>query len=137
MMAQLATRLPFEAPASLVERELDRRIEAFVERLAEQGVDPRQAGIDWDRLRESQQNAAREAVAGTLVLDEVARRERIEVGEDEIAREVDRYAERTQRTPAAVRAALEKDGGLARVAVGLRREKSFDFVKAHARIEGQ
>jgi trigger factor len=135
LLAALAGRLPFEAPASLVERELDRRIEAFAQRLMEQGIDPRQAGIDWERFRESQQAAAREGVAGTLVLDEVARRERIEIGEDELAREIERYAERTQRTPAAVRAALEKDGGLARVAAGLRREKSIDFIKAHARID--
>ena len=32
--------------------------------------------------------------------------------DDEVEREIGRYAERTGRTPAAVRAALEKEGGL-------------------------
>jgi hypothetical protein len=47
---------------------------------------------------------------------------------------VARYAERTGRTPAAVRAALEKEGGLSRVSAGLRREKAVEFVLGRATI---
>lgn len=137
LMKQLAARLPFEVPASLVERELDRRVEEFARRLIDQGVDPRQAGIDWQAFREGQRAAAREAVAGAIVLDEVARREVLTVGEADIEREIQRYAERTARTPAAVRAALEKEGGLSRISGGLRREKSIDFLMARATIAAQ
>ena len=136
LMKQLAARVPFEVPASLVEREIDRRLEDFARRLIDQNVDPRQAGIDWAAFRESQRDVAREAVAAALALDEVTRRERLEVTEDEAEREVSRYAERTGRTPAAVRAALEKEGGLSRVYAGLRREKSIDFVMSRATIAG-
>ena len=134
LMKQLATRLPFEVPASLVAREVDRRLEDFARRLMDQQIDPRQAGIDWNAFRESQRAVAREAVAAALVLDELTRREQLDVTDDEVEREVGRYAERTGRTPAAVRAALEKDGGLSRVSAGLRREKSIDFVTARATI---
>ena len=135
-MKQLATRLPFDAPDSLVEREVDRRVEEFAHRLMDQQIDPRQAGIDWNAFRESQHEVARESVAAALVLQEVTRRERIDVTGDEVDREVERYAERTGRTTAAVRAALEKEGGLSRVAAGLRREKSIDFVMSRATIAG-
>jgi trigger factor len=135
-MKQLAARVPFEVPASLVEREIDRRLEDFARRLIDQNVDPRQAGIDWAAFRESQRDVAREAVAAALALDEVTRRERLDVTEEEAEREVSRYAERTGRTPAAVRAALEKEGGLSRVYAGLRREKSIDFVMSRATIAG-
>jgi hypothetical protein len=64
----------------------------------------------------------------------VTRREKLEVGHEPIEREVGRYAERTGRTPAAVRAGLEKEGGMSRVHAGLRREKAIDFVKARATI---
>jgi trigger factor len=134
LMKQLAARVPFEVPASLIERELDRRIEDFARRLVDQNIDPRQAGIDWPAFRESQGAAAREAVAGAIVLDEVARREGLEVGEADVEREIERYAERSGRTPAATRAALEKEGNLSRVAGGLRREKSIDFLLARATI---
>jgi trigger factor len=136
LMKQLAARLPFEAPASLVERELDRRLEDFARRLIDQNIDPRQAGIDWNAFRDSQREVAREAVASALVLEEVTRREGLAVSDEEVNREVERHAERTGRTPAAVRAALEKEGGLSRVAAGLRREKSIDFVMARATIGG-
>jgi trigger factor len=136
LMKQLAARVPFEVPASMIDREVDRRLEDFARRLIDQNVDPRQAGIDWNAFRESQRGVAREAVAAALVLDEVIRREQLEVTEEEIEREVGKYAERTGRTPAAVRAALEKEGGLSRVYAGLRREKSIDFVMARATIGG-
>src|SRR5262245_21627397 len=135
LMKQLAPRVPFEVPASLVEREIDRRIEDFARRLMDQGVDPRQAGIDWNAFRESQSEVARSTVAAALVLDEVTRREQIAVSDEEVEREVATYAERTGRTPAAVRAALEKEGGLSRIAAGLRREKSIDFVMSRAKIQ--
>ena len=134
LMKQLASRVPFEVPPSLIERELDRRIEDFAQRLMQQQVDPRQAGIDWNQFRESQREVAREAVAGALYLDEVARREGLDATATEIDEEIGRYAERTGRTPPAVRAALEKEGGLSRVSTGLRREKSIDFLMARATL---
>jgi trigger factor len=134
LMKQLATRLPFEAPPSMVEREVDRRLEEFARRLIDQQIDPRQAGIDWNAFRESQREVAREGVAAALVLDAIIRREHIEVSDDEVEREVARYAERTGRTPAAVRAALEKEGGLSRVSAGLRREKAVEFVLGRANV---
>jgi trigger factor len=137
LMKQLSLRVPFEVPPSLLEREIDRRIEDFAHRLIEQNIDPRQAGIDWTAFRESQHDTAREAVAGAIVLDEVARREQLQVTEEEIEGEIGRYAERSGRAPAAVRAGLEKEGGLSRVAIGLRREKSIDFLLARATITGE
>jgi trigger factor len=136
LMKQLATRLPFDVPASMVDREVDRRLEDFARRLIDQNVDPRTAGIDWNAFRESQREVAREAVAAALVLDELTRREQLDVTDEEVEREVERYAERSGRTPAAVRAALEKEGGLSRVYAGLRREKAIDFVLARATIAG-
>ena len=137
LMKQLAARVPFDIPAALVDREIDRRLEDFAGRLMQQNIDPRQAGIDWNAFRESQRGPAREAVAGALVLDEVARKESLEVSEAEIEQEIARYGERTGRTPAAVRASLEKEGGISRIYAGLRREKSVDYIMARATIAGE
>jgi trigger factor len=137
LMKQLAARVPFDVPASLIEREIDRRLEDFARRLIDQNIDPRQAGIDWDAFRESQREPAREAMASAIVLDEIARREQLQVTEEEIEHEIARYGERTGQAAAAVRAALEKEGGLSRVYAGLRREKSIDFVMARATIAGE
>jgi trigger factor len=135
LLKQLAARVPFEPPEVLVNRDVDRRVEEFVRRLIEQQLDPRRANIDWEEFRKSQREPAAEAVKSALVLDEVARREALGVTEDEVAREIARFAERTGRTPSAVRAQIEKEGGMARVSTGLRREKAVDFLLACATIE--
>jgi FKBP-type peptidyl-prolyl cis-trans isomerase (trigger factor) len=103
----------------------------------DQNVDPRQASIDWGAFRDSQREPAREAVASALVLDEIARRESLDPTEADVQQEIDRYAERTGRAAAAVRAGLEKEGGLSRVYAGLRREKAVDFATARATITGE
>jgi trigger factor len=136
LLKQLAGWVTFTVPESLIERELDRRIEDFARRLMEQGVDPRKADIDWAAFRQAQQEPARDAVASALVLDEVAQREGLSVSESEIEAELSRFGERTGRTTAAVRAQLEKDGGISRLATGLRREKAVDFLRSRATIVG-
>jgi trigger factor len=134
LMKQLASRVTFTVPESLVEREGERRLEEFAGRLMEQGIDPRTANLDWRAFRDSQREPAREAVAGALVLDEIARRERIEVTTADVDREIERWAERSGRTPAAMRAAFEKEGGLSRLYTGLRREKAIDLAMSRATI---
>ena len=135
LMKQLATRVTFEVPQALLEREIDRRVEEFVRRLIDQQIDPMKTNINWEDFREKQREAAAEAVRGALVLDEVARRESVAVSRDEIEAEVAKYAERTGRTPAAVRARLEKEGGIGRLYSGLRRERAIDFLLSRATID--
>ena len=134
LLKQLAARVEFDVPASLVDREVDRRVEEFVRRLIEQQIDPMRTNINWEEFRERQKDAASEAVKSALVLDEVARRESLAAAEDEVEAEVQRYAERTGRSAAAVRARLEKEGGLGRVHSGLRREKTVNFLMSKATV---
>ncbi len=132
LLNQLASRVTFNLPASLLDREIDRRMEEFVRRLIDQQIDPMKVNINWEEFREKQREPAAEAVRGALALDEVARRERIAVSDDEINAEVERYAERSGRAAAAVRAKLEKEGGIARLYSGLRREKTVEFLLSKA-----
>jgi trigger factor len=134
VLKQLSDRVTFELPPSLVDREMDRRIEEFASRLVQQNVDPRQAGIDWGQFRESQREPARASVASALALDEIARREGLAVSAEDVDKEIERFAARAGRTPAALRAQLEKEGSVARLATGLRREKAVDLVLSRARI---
>jgi trigger factor len=134
LLRQLAARVTFDVPDALIDREIERRTEEFVRRLMDQGVDPRQANIDWQAFRDNQREPARENVASALVLDEVARRENLAVESDAVDAEIEKYAAATGRTSQAVRARLEKDGGISRLYMGLRREKAVDFLRARATI---
>jgi len=136
LLKQLSERVTFELPPSMVEREMERRLEEFVRQLMAQNVDPRQAGIDWSQFREAQREPARAAVASALVLDEIARREAIGVAPEEVDKEIERFALGAGRTPAALRAQLEKEGGVARLITGLRREKAVDLALSRAQMGG-
>ena len=69
-----------------------------------------------------------------LVLDEIARRDGLTATDEEMDAEIERYAERSGRTGVAVRARLEKEGGLARLYTGLRREKTMEFLLSKATV---
>lgn len=134
LLKQVAKRLPFPVPAALVDREIDRRVEDFARRLMSQQIDPRRANIDWAAFRQGQREPAQESVASALVLDQVARSENITVTEADLERELERYAERTGLTPAAVKARLEQEDGLGRMQVGLRRESTVNAVLGRVRV---
>jgi trigger factor len=134
LLRQLAARVIVDVPDSLVERELERRTEEFARRLMDQQIDPRRANINWEQFRDSQREASRESVKSALVLDEIARRENITVTAEELDKDIAQFAERNGRTPASVRARLEKEGALAGLTAGLRREKTIELVLGRANV---
>jgi trigger factor len=136
LLKQLAKRLPFPVPGALVDREVDRRVEEFARRLMSQQIDPRRTNIDWASFRQGQREPAQESVASALVLDQIARRDSIEVTPADLDAEVERYAERAGLTAAAVQARLEQEDGLGRMQVGMRREKAVNAVLGRVQVVG-
>ena len=134
LLKQLAKRLPFPVPGALIDREIDRRVEDFARRLMSQQIDPRRANIDWAAFRLGQREPAQESVASALVLDQVARTDSITVSDADLAQELDRYAERSGLTPAAVKARLEQEDGLGRMQIGLRREMTVNAVLGRVQV---
>ena len=133
LLQVLGSRLKV-APEVLVDAEIDRRLEEFVRRLVEQGLDPMQVGVDWREFRERQREAAAQTVKSTLVIDEIARRESIEATEADLEAEIEKFAERAERAPAAIRARLEKEGALDRLRAGIVREKTMAWLIEHATV---
>jgi len=56
------------------------------------------------------------------------------VTDEDLDQEVTRHAERLGQTPAALRAQIDKDNGLAALAEGLRREKTVELLLSRATI---
>lgn len=134
LLRTLSSRIPGEVPNALVERETERRLEDLIRRLMEQGIDPMKADIDWKEFRERQKAGAEESVKSTLVLDEIAKREKITATDEDVDAEIAKFAERSGHTPAAVRARLEKEDGLDRIRAGIQREKTMNFLLDKAEI---
>ena len=112
LVEALVARAGFEVPEALVERHMTARTENLARGLAYQGIDPRKVGVNWNEYRESTRDDSLKAARADILLDEIARRENIEVLESEIDAELARIAERAGRSKEAVRAQLAKDGEL-------------------------
>ena len=122
-------RNEFEVPESLVERQIDLRLERGLRALAAQGMKMEDLKkMDLPRLRAGQRDQALQDVKSSLLLDRVAELEKIEVSEEELNRELEALAKQTKQTSEAVRARLTQDGGLDRIRNRIRSEKTLDFL---------
>lgn len=135
LVEALVARAGFEVPEALVERHMTARAENLVRGLAFQGIDPRKVGVNWKEYRESTREDSVRAARADILLDEIARREGVEVMDSEIDAEVARLAERSGRSKEALRAQLVKEGDLSGLASRIREEKILDLLKANASIE--
>lgn len=136
LLEQLAGRMTGEVPEGMVAREVDRRVEEFARRLMDQGVDPREAAINWEEFRGQQQEPAVATVKSVLVLDEIAKREGLEVSEEELDADISGYATRAGRTLAEVKAQLAQQDQLDQIRTGLLREKAVSHAMSRATIAG-
>jgi trigger factor len=129
LVAELVKRNEFEVPESLVERQIDLRLERGLRALAAQGMKMEDLKkMDLPRLRAGQRDQALQDVKSSLLLDRVAELEKIEVSEEELNRELEALAKQTKQTSEAVRARLTQDGGLDRIRNRIRSEKTLDFL---------
>ena len=123
----------FPVPEAYVERQIEALVESYLARLAAEGVDLKTVRIDWERVRNAQRERAIREVKASLLISRIADAESIIATTDEVEREVQRMA-RQEREPApALRARLEKEGGLGRLASRIRTEKTLNFLFEHAR----
>jgi trigger factor len=135
LVEALVAKAAFEVPEALVERHMLARTESLARGLAYQGIDPRKVGVDWNQYRESTREDSVKAARADILLDEIARREGIEVRDAEIDAEVARISERSGRSREQVRAQMTKEGDLGALAARIREEKTLDLLKSNASIE--
>ncbi len=129
LTAELVRRNDFEVPESLVERQIDLRLERGLRALAAQGMKMEDMKkMDLPRLRVGQREQALQDVKSSLLLDRVAELEKIGVDEEELNREIASLAKQSKQTPEAVRARLTQDGGLDRIRNRIRSEKTLNFL---------
>ncbi|MBX9600445.1 MAG: trigger factor [Bryobacteraceae bacterium] len=123
----------FPIPEAFIDRQIEVNLETQLRQLAGQGIDPRKLNIDWAKLKESQTERAKRDVKASLLLERIADREAIDAMRDEVDNEVTRIARQRREPVAAVRAQLEKDGSLRRIASHIRTEKTLSFLFENAR----
>ena len=127
----------FELPQSLIERQLQIRVQRLVRDLSRQGINPQRLDVDWGKIREDQQHQAMRDVKGSLILEHVAEKENINVSEPEIESEIEKIAGETNRPKEKVKEVLSRDSGIERLRSQIRNRKTLDLLQSKARIVAQ
>ena len=129
IVEELVKRNDFPVPESMLEQQVDVRLERGLRALAAQGMKTEDMKrMDFARLRAGQREAAVREVKASLILEQIADKEQIEVPEEELDGELQALAEHSKQTLEQVRARLTQDGGLDRIRHRLRNEKTLDFL---------
>ncbi|PYT18854.1 MAG: trigger factor [Acidobacteria bacterium] len=137
LLDKLVDMHDFPVPQAYIDRQVGINVENQLRTLAAQGIDPRSIKLDWQKVRESQKDRAGRDVKASLLLDRIADREAIGATQEEVDREVQRVARQQREAVAMVRAKLQKEGALARIAGHIRTEKTLNFLFEHARKEAK
>jgi len=135
VLAELTKKHDFPVPESLVEHQMDARLERVVRSLATQGVDPRAVNVDWVTLRRRQEDRARDDVKAELIIDRIATAENIDVTEEDLTRELEHAASHSNESAEALRARLTKQGTLDRMKAKLRSDKTLEWLEQNAKIK--
>ncbi|MBI2379054.1 MAG: trigger factor [Deltaproteobacteria bacterium] len=121
-----------EVPPVMVERQLDFLLEE-IRRIAEQNKDPGMTEA-LRRLREENRGVAAKQVAGMLLLEAVARQEKLEVSEDEVAGRLNEIARENKMSAKQVKATLQKDGRFDSLVYDMRQAKALALLVDKAKI---
>lgn len=120
----LAERYQFAIPESLVQQQIDVRLDRGLRALAAQGMSTEEMRkLDLERLRDAQREPATAEVKASILLDRIAGTEKVEVPEQEVDNELAGVSRETREPIEALRKRLTENGGLARIREQLRREK--------------
>jgi trigger factor len=125
LMEALTAKFNFPVPESLVQQQIDVRLDRGLRALAAQGMNPDDMRkLDFQRLRAAQHTSALAEVKGMLLLDKIADAEHIDVTDEDVNRETEILALQMREPVEELRARLTKDGSLARIREQLRRDKT-------------
>jgi len=125
MIAALAAKFTFPVPESLVQQQIDERLERGLRALAQQGMTAEaMRQLDFSRLRVAQRDSALEEVKASLILDRIAELEKVEVAQDDLDRELLMLSLQSRQPLQEMKDQLVKDGTLDRIKKQLLRERT-------------
>ncbi len=132
MFKALIDKNPFELPQAMTERGIDMMLEGALRAIARGGVDPRQLGLDFQRLRAEFRPKAEVEVRGQLIVEAIGKQEKIEVADADLEKKLEEIAEESGQPIAVVRKHYkdeeERQGLVSRV----REQKTMEFLKSTA-----
>jgi trigger factor len=126
LVAHLAEGHTLDLPEGVVRDDTRKELVEFAQALAQRGIDPDQAKVDWEKLEGEMRGRVEQRLRAEVLLDTLAESLEITVSAAEVDHEVEHQAQRLGVPFAELRGNLAKGGGLERVGALLRRERAVD-----------
>jgi trigger factor len=129
IVEELVRRNDFPVPEAMINQQIDLRLERGLRALAAQGMRTEDMKrMDFDRLRLGQRAGAVREVKASLILEQIADQEKIDVSDEELDHELSALATQAKQPVEQIRARLTQDGGLDRIRHRLRNEKTLNYL---------
>lgn len=133
LIEELLAKHDFPVPRSMVEHQIDLRLERGLRALAAQGMkteDMRR--MDFGRLRAGQQEFAVKEVKSSVLLAKIAIKENIQVSDEELENEIQAMAAQMQQPVEEVRKRLTEDNAVERLRDRMRSEKALNLLYSNS-----
>jgi trigger factor len=133
LIEELVAKHDFPVPRSMVEHQIDLRLERGLRALAAQGMkteDMRR--MDFGRLRAGQQEFATKEVKSSVLLAKIAIKENIQVSNEELESEIEAMAAQMQQPVDQVKRRLAEDNAVERLRDRMRSEKALNLLYSNS-----
>jgi trigger factor len=133
LIEELVAKHDFPVPRSMVEHQIDLRLERGLRALAAQGMkteDMRR--MDFGRLRAGQQEFATKEVKSSVLLAKIAIKENIQVSNEELESEIEAMAAQMQQPVEQVKKRLAEDNAVERLRDRMRSEKALNLLYSNS-----
>jgi trigger factor len=123
---------PVDAPETMVTAEVDSSLQQYARFLASQGMDLKEAKMDWNKLREEARPMAVRRVKEYLLLDAIADAEKLTVSDTELDADLKRRARSMGASFAELKGQLAKNDRLDGIREELRIDKALELLLTEA-----
>lgn len=125
LFAAFAEKFTFAVPESLVQEQIDARLDRGLRTLASQGMTSEQMRkLDFARLRAAQRDSALLEVKAQIILDKIAKEENIVLDEEAVERELQMASLQSREPVEDLRARLTQNGAMDKIREQLLRDKT-------------
>ena len=135
LLEALVEKNPIEAPPALVERNVDAMLQGMLEGFMRRGMDPRQLGLNVDRMRDELRQRALLEVKGYLLLEAIAEKEKIEASDEDLQKHFEKLAAELKQPPEKIRQAFRQRDSLDGLKGRLRQDKALAFLLGKAHLQ--
>lgn len=135
LMEKVSAGVDFELPEVLVQSEIDSSLQNIRQNLLRSGSNLEKAGMSEAKLREDLREPAEKRAKEMLILSEIAKKEGLEVSEEDVAEGFEKLASATGQDSEVLRKYYEARDLMDSLRQSLLEEKTLNYLLEHANIK--